>query len=113
MPQTDINQVRLAGRLAELRQRWTPDGTLAVVGNLYLPRPGLGPVNKTVELNQPLPLRALKDSAELLLRYEGQRVDIQGKLRRRYYHRGGVAHWGQVEIWVDHCCPMQVQEENQ
>ncbi len=112
MLRTETNQVRLAGTLEDIRERWTTDGSLAVIASLYLPRPKLGPVNKTVESDQPLPLRALAEPAEQLLRFKGKNVKITGNLRRRYYHRSGSEQWGQVEIWVDNCCPIQVQEDD-
>ncbi|MFQ5356701.1 MAG: hypothetical protein ACE5DY_09515 [Mariprofundaceae bacterium] len=113
MQRTEVNQVRLVGTLEDIRERWTTEGSLSVIASLYLPRPKLGPVNKTVESDQPLPLRALAESAKQLLRFKGKDVAITGSLRRRYYHRSGSAQWGQVEIWVDDCCPTQVQEDDQ
>ncbi len=98
-----INRARVAGRLQHLRQRWTPDGSRALIAELATERPQLGPARASVEAEQPLPLRALGEICETLARLEGRMVVIEGRLRRRYYRRDGEPCWGQVEIWVEHC----------
>ncbi len=103
MPQPEENRVRLCGVLADIRQRWTPDGSLAVIASLILPRPSLGADRATSEPSQPIPLRATGVEAGKLAGHEGRTMAIEGKLRRRYYHRQGESHWGQVEVWVDQC----------
>ncbi|RMG93065.1 MAG: hypothetical protein D6703_00360 [Zetaproteobacteria bacterium] len=99
-PRPEINQVRVAGLLERLRQRWTPDGSLAIVAELSVSRPQLGPGRASNETHQPLPVRATGDVAEQLTKLEGQYVFIEGLLRRRYYRRDGESRWGQVEIWA-------------
>ncbi len=102
-----INRARVAGRLQHLRQRWTPDGSHALIAELATERPELGPARSSVEHEQPLPLRALGDICNALARLEGRMVVIEGRLRRRYYRRDGEPCWGQVEIWVERCEPME------
>jgi len=97
--------VRLKGRLDDIHQRWTPDGSLAVVAALLIHRPHLGPTRAQVLDEQPMPLRAVGDMAEELVKRQGQMLNIEGTLRRRYYSRDGEQRWGQVEIWVDACHP--------
>ncbi len=99
------NRVRLRGVLADIRQRWTPDGSAAAIASLLVFRPELGAVRATSESSQPIPLRATGKQAQELARHEGHQVDIEGRLRRRYYSRHGESHWGQVEVWVDCCHP--------
>jgi len=95
--------VRLQGRIDDIHQRWTPDGSLAVVASLMITRPHLGPSRAQMLDEQPMPLRALDEMAKLLVKYQGEAVSIEGTLRRRYYSRDGEQRWGQVEIWVDTC----------
>ncbi len=99
-PRLESNQVRVSGRLESLRQRWTPDGSLAIVAELSVPRPQLGPERANNETRQPLPVRAMGNVAEQLTKLEGRHVFIEGMLRRRYYSRDGEPRWGQVEIWA-------------
>ncbi|MDQ6959412.1 MAG: hypothetical protein Q9M27_00155 [Mariprofundaceae bacterium] len=114
MPQPDLhmnnagqeNKVRLRGVLADIRQRWTPDGSPAAIASLVISRSDLGAARATGESSQPIPLRATGNEARELAQYEGHMVDIEGRLRRRYYSRHGEAHWGQVEVWVDCCQPI-------
>ena len=104
---TEINRVQLTGRIDEIRQRWTPDGRLAVIASLIIPRPQLGPARASVEAEQPMPLRATGEHAEALLAHQHETVNIEGILRRRYYSRDGDTHWGQVEVWVETCRPIE------
>jgi hypothetical protein len=97
----------MTGRLEDIRQRWTPDGSMAVIASLTIHRPHLGPARAQMLDEQPMPLRALGTIAELLLEHQGEEVSIEGSLRRRYYSRDGEQHWGQVEIWVDACHPVK------
>lgn len=97
------NQVRLTGRLQGMRQRWTPDGSLALIAELMIDRPPLGPARAGIQDEQPMPLRAEGRIAETLLSRNGQQVILEGRLRRRYYNRDGSPCWGQVEIWVEAC----------
>lgn len=106
LPKTQ-NLVRLSGRLSDIRQRWTPDGSLAVVASLQVERPHLGPQRANIVEEQPMPLRALGDVASMLVRLDNQMVAVEGTLRRRYYSRDGEQRWGQVEIWVDACHPQK------
>ena len=110
--QTDTNHVRLRGRIEEIRQRWTPDGRLAVIVSLVIPRPQLGPARASVEAAQPIPLRATGKQAEELLAHQQALVEIEGKLRRRYYSRDGDVHWGQVEVWVETCRPIEEKRDD-
>lgn len=110
-PQPDLNQVCLGGVLTEVRQRWTPDGSFAVIASLELARPELGPSRASTQETQPIPLRATGRAAETINRLQGKSVAVKGILRRRYYSRDNQPHWGQVEIWVDDCRPIQVQED--
>jgi len=105
-PQPELNQVRVSGLLQQLRQRWTPDGSLAVIAELLLPRPQLGPVRAGAQEMQPMPLRATGKAAEALVRMQDRHIEATGCLRRRYYSRDGEPCWGQVEIWVDSCHPL-------
>ncbi|PIS18407.1 MAG: hypothetical protein COW19_02855 [Zetaproteobacteria bacterium CG12_big_fil_rev_8_21_14_0_65_55_1124] len=107
----ELNQVSLNGVLTEIRQRWTPDGTFAVIAVLSIARPALGAARANSQEMQPMPLRATGKAAEALNRLEGKSVAVRGKLRRRYYSRDNTPQWGQVEIWVDECHPIQVQED--
>jgi len=100
-----VNSVRLQGRIEEVRQRWMPDGSLAVIAALIVPRPMFGPTRATTATEQPLPLRAEGKMAECILARQGQDVRIEGQLRRRFYSRDGEPCWGQVEIWVNQCQP--------
>jgi single-stranded DNA-binding protein len=97
--------VRLKGIVDDIHQRWTPDGSLAVVASLMIHRPHLGPMRANVVDEQPMPLRAVGTMAEKLAAYQGKVVTVEGTLRRRYYSRDGEQRWGQVEIWVDVCHP--------
>jgi hypothetical protein len=99
----ELNRARVSGRLQKIRQRWTPDGSLALIAELVTTRPRLGPVRASVQDEQPMPLRASGDIASAMLNLEGQHVSVEGCLRRRYYSRDGEACWGQVEIWVNAC----------
>jgi len=110
--QPELNQVSLSGVLTEIRQRWTPDGSFAVIAALSIARPALGAARASSQETQPIPLRATGKAAEALKRLEGKSVAVRGRLRRRYYSRDNTPQWGQVEIWVDECRPIQVQEEN-
>jgi len=58
-----------------------------------------------------MPLRATGKAAEQLKRLQGKSVAVRGRLRRRYYSRDNQPHWGQVEIWVDECRPIELQED--
>jgi len=107
----ELNQVRLSGLLSEIRQRWTPDGSFAVIAALSIVRPALGAARASSQETQPMPLRAMGKVAEQLSRLEGKVIAVRGRLRRRYYSRDNAPHWGQVEIWVDECRPIQVQED--
>jgi len=95
----------LQGRVDDIHQRWTPDGSLAVVASLVIYRPHLGAERANVVDEQPMPLRAVGNMAEKLVKYQGQDITVEGTLRRRYYSRDGEQRWGQVEIWVDVCSP--------
>lgn len=86
-----------------MRQRWTPDGSLALIAELVIRRPALGPVRAGIQDEQPMPLRAEGKTAESLLALDGQQIILEGRLRRRFYNRDGNPCWGQVEIWVDAC----------
>ncbi|HID37111.1 MAG TPA: hypothetical protein EYP39_07050 [Ghiorsea sp.] len=77
-----------------------PDGSLAIVASLVVERPHLGQQRATIINEQPMPLRAEGELAEKLIKLDGQVVDVQGELRRRYYSRDGQQRWGQVEVWV-------------
>ncbi|WP_238701817.1 hypothetical protein [Mariprofundus erugo] len=99
----DFNRARVSGRLQQLRKRWTPDGSLALIAELVTERPRLGPVRAGVQDEQPLPLRASGDIVNHIASLEGQQVVIEGCLRRRFYSRDGQPCWGQMEIWVDLC----------
>ncbi|MDX8402419.1 MAG: hypothetical protein R8K47_07305 [Mariprofundaceae bacterium] len=98
-----INRARVAGRLQHLRQRWTPDGSAALVAELVTHRPRLGPARASAPDEQPLPLRALGPICQTLARLEGRQVVVEGVLRRRYYRHEGEHRWGQVELWIEHC----------
>lgn len=100
-----MNSVRLQGRIEEVRQRWMPDGSQAVIAALIVPRPMQGPARATAATEQPLPLRAEGRMAECILAHQGRDVHIEGQLRRRFYSRDGEPCWGQVEIWVNQCQP--------
>jgi len=102
-PAPEFNRARISGRLTHLRQRWTPDGSLAVIAELVTTRPKLGPVRAGVQGEQPIPLRAEGNIAQTLMDMEEQYVIVEGCLRRRYYSRDGEPCWGQLEIWVDQC----------
>ncbi|MDQ6990927.1 MAG: hypothetical protein Q9M11_04260 [Mariprofundaceae bacterium] len=93
------------GRLSDIHQRWTPDGTLAVVASLWIERPHLGPQRAQIMDEQPMPLRAVGNMADMLVRLDNHEIFIEGTLRRRYYSRDGEQRWGQVEIWVDAVTP--------
>jgi len=108
-----MNQVRLTGRLDAIRQRWTPDGSTAVIASLIIHRPHLGPARAVLVDEQPIPLRATGSMAKQLAALEGQEVAIEGSLRRRYYSRDGEQRWGQVEIWVDACRPQQTESHQE
>jgi len=97
--------VRLHGRIDDVHQRWTPDGSLAVVASLVIHRPHLGAQRANVVDEQPMPLRAVGAIADQLVKCQDQLIRIEGTLRRRYYSRDGEQRWGQVEIWVDVCSP--------
>jgi len=98
-----LNFVRVSGLLQQLHQRWTPDGSLAVVAEILTHRPELGPVRAEAQTMQPMPIRASGKAAETLSRLQDQQIEVTGCLRRRYYSRDGEPCWGQVEIWVDSC----------
>ena len=101
--QPEYNQIRVSGWLLNLRQRWTPDGSLAVIAELSTKRPQLGPVRATAEERQPLPVRATGQVAEQLVQAEHSFIVIEGTLRRRLYRRNQEPQWGQVEIWAQQC----------
>ncbi len=94
------NHVELHGVVADIHDRWMPDRSLAIVASLIVERPHLGQQRATIINEQPMPLRAEGALAEKLIKLEGQVVDVQGELRRRYYSRDGQQRWGQVEVWV-------------
>jgi len=110
--QPDLNQVELSGVLIEIQQRWTPDGSFAVVAALSINRPALGASRANSQDTQPIPLRASGKAAEELAKLEGKGIAVRGRLRRRYYSRDNKPQWGQVEIWVDECRPIQLQEND-
>ncbi|MBF0282696.1 MAG: hypothetical protein HQM07_09050 [Zetaproteobacteria bacterium] len=99
-----MNHVQLLGRLEEVNQRWTPDGSLSVVASLYIVRPKQGALRASEADEQPLPLRGLGEVAQSMVEHAGQQVYVEGLLRRRYYRQDGVERWGQVEIWAQKCC---------
>lgn len=101
--QAPDNQVRMIGRLQNMQQRWTPDGSLALIAELMIARPPLGPSRAGLQDEQPMPLRATGSIAKALLALDGQQINLEGRLRRRYYNRDGNPCWGQVEVWVDAC----------
>jgi len=103
----------MAGRLDDIRQRWTPDGSLAVIASLTIHRPHLGPHRAQMFDEQPMPLRAQGVVAERLLKHQGEIISIEGSLRRRYYSRDGEQRWGQVEIWVDACHPIEIESHQE
>ncbi|HKI62124.1 MAG TPA: hypothetical protein VKA31_07505 [Mariprofundaceae bacterium] len=107
----EFNRARVSGRLTNLRQRWTPDGSLALIAELVTTRPQLGPVRAGIQDEQPMPLRAEGDIAKALMVMEEQQVMVEGCLRRRYYSRDGEPCWGQVEIWVDQCRSMEASQD--
>ncbi|MDX8389210.1 MAG: hypothetical protein R8M38_01835 [Mariprofundaceae bacterium] len=98
-----MNEVLLTGCVDQVRQRWMPDGSFAVIASLVVPRPKLGAVRASVESMQPMPIRASGKMAEKLQAYRDRTVSVQGLLRRRYYSRDNRPCWGQVEIWVVKC----------
>jgi len=100
-----LNQVTLVGVITDIRQRWLPSGEQAIIATLQIKRPDAGHDRANAETSQPLPLRATGTLAQQLAALEDQTVKIEGYLRRRYYRRDGEPHWGQVEIWVNHCLP--------
>jgi len=112
-PEPDYNLVRLTGRLDDFRQRWTPDGSLAVIAALTVHRPHLGPARVNMLDQQPMPLRAQGQVAEQLVRSHGKIVTVEGSLRRRYYSREGEPRWGQVEIWVDRCHLQEIESHQE
>ncbi|MDX8393759.1 MAG: hypothetical protein R8K21_04140 [Mariprofundales bacterium] len=93
-----MNAVRLTGMVDEIRQRWMPDGSLAVVAVLVLARPLHGAARKAQPAEQPIPLRAQGEQAQFLLSYDKQRIQVCGLLRRRCYTRNQEVQWGQVEV---------------
>ncbi|MES0371976.1 MAG: hypothetical protein ABUK11_06815 [Mariprofundaceae bacterium] len=101
----------MTGRLDNIRQRWTPDGSLAVIASLIIHRPHLGPERAQMMDEQPMPLRALGATAETLLKHQSEMVSVEGSLKRRYYSRDGEQRWGQVEIWVDRCHPAKIESQ--
>ena len=82
-----------------------------MIAALIIPRPELGATRVSSEALQPIPLRATGQAAEELSGLDGKNVAVRGKLRRRYYRRNNQPHWGQVEIWVDECRPLNIQED--
>ncbi|PIP02943.1 MAG: hypothetical protein COW18_14335 [Zetaproteobacteria bacterium CG12_big_fil_rev_8_21_14_0_65_54_13] len=112
--QPEFNRARVTGRLQQIRDRWTPDGSKALIAELVTGRPQLGPIRAGVQNEQPLPLRATGDIVSKMVALDGQHVTIEGCLRRRFYSREGEPCWGQVEIWVDRCMlNEQVMESHQ
>jgi len=103
MPQPEENRVCLQGVLADIHERWTPDGSPAAIASLVISRPNLGAARATSEPSQPIPLRATGNEARKIAQHDGHTVAIEGRLRRRYYSREGESRWGQVEVWVDRC----------
>lgn len=93
----------MSGRLQQISDRWTPDGSQALIAELATERPQLGPIRAGVQDEQPLPLRASGAIVKQMAGFNGQHVMIEGCLRRRFYSREGQPCWGQVEIWVDRC----------
>ncbi|MDQ6993768.1 MAG: hypothetical protein Q9M31_09845 [Mariprofundus sp.] len=102
-PKPEFNRARFSGRLQQIRDRWTPDGSKALIAELITSRPQLGPIRAGVQDEQPLPLRATGNIVNQMVAMDGQHVTVEGCLRRRFYSRGGEPCWGQVEIWVDRC----------
>jgi len=103
----------MTGRIDDFRQRWTPDGSLAVIASLTIHRPHLGPQRGQMLDEQPMPLRAMGEVAEQLIRNQGKVISIEGSLRRRYYSQNGEQRWGQVEIWVDQCQPAKIESHQE
>ncbi len=99
----EFNHARVSGRLGNIRKRWMPDGSLALVAELITHRPELGPVRAGVQNEQPMPLRASGDIVNTMMALDGLHVIIGGCLRRRFYSRDNEPCWGQVEIWVNVC----------
>jgi len=103
----------MIGRLEDIRQRWTPDGSMAVIASLTIHRPHLGPSRAQMLDEQPMPLRAQGAIAEQLLKLQEEEISIEGSLRRRYYSRDGEQRWGQVEVWVDACHPVKIKSHQE
>lgn len=99
----EFNRARVSGQLGNIRKRWMPDGSLALIAELMTHRPELGPVRAGVQDEQPMPLRASGDIVNTMIDLDGRHVMIDGCLRRRFYSRDNKPCWGQVEIWVDAC----------
>jgi len=105
----EFNRARVSGRLRNLRKRWTPDGSLALIAELVTTRPQLGPVRAGVQDEQPMPLRASGEICNTISSLEEEHVIVEGCLRRRFYSRDGEPCWGQLEIWVDSCHKAETQ----
>lgn len=114
MSKPEENRFQGRGKLSALRERWTPDGEMAVVAELILKRPSLWQARAVEESMQPIPLRAVGKVAEHLLAHHDKEVIVEGVLRRRCYRREGRPHWGQVEVWVQqiHPCNHNNMEEH-
>jgi len=106
----DFNRARVSGRLENVQQRWMPDGSLALSAELITTRPKLGNVRADVQAEQPMPLRAHGNIAHTLMALDGQKVMIDGCLRRRFYSKDNNPCWGQVEIWVESCQPVNAAD---
>jgi len=107
----EFNRARVSGRLAKIRKRWMPDGSLALIAELTTHRPELGPVRAGVQDEQPMPLRASGDIVNTMMTLDGRHVMIDGCLRRRFYSRDNEPCWGQVEIWVNACRLVERSDE--
>jgi len=107
----ELNRARVSGRLGNIRKRWMPDGSLALIAELVTHRPELGPVRAGVQDQQPMPLRASGDIVNTMMNMDGRHVMIDGCLRRRFYSRDNEPCWGQVEIWVNACRLVEQPDE--
>ncbi|MFQ5344340.1 MAG: hypothetical protein ACE5DZ_00105 [Mariprofundus sp.] len=107
----EFNRARVSGRLGNIRKRWMPDGSLALIAELVTHRPELGPVRAGVQDKQPMPLRASGDIVNTMMAMDGRNVMIDGCLRRRFYSRDNEPCWGQVEIWVGACRLVEQPDE--
>ncbi len=101
------------GWLRDVKHRWTPDGSQAIIASLIIPRPPLGPARARQMDTQPIPIRAEGLLAEQAMRLQGRYVKVRGMLRRRYYSRDGEERWGQVELWLASLDVCEVEHGNE